>query len=401
MAPRPKLAKFDATTFDTTGLQAYIQQNRDELLSRIMLEGRTIDRISIRRDIKTSEAIHYFDMPVTFQDGRNCEFTPDGGAAVLTDRVINTALIKVNKEFCPDDLLGSYAEALVKISATEAELPFEEFIAEYIVKKVSEQLEKAIWQGDTDSLDPNLNQFDGFLKLLSGEADVIVLESPQSASAYNRVKAVFMALPEEAIDENTAAIHVSPAIFRAFMQDLVDKNLYHIQPGDAELEEFPFPGSEVKVVKTYGLKGSTLIVGSFDRNLFYGCDDENDKRELVIDYDKKAGSFYARLRWNSGVQTAFPDMVVVSGVSETPDVPVESISLNKGATSIAVAGEETLVATVLPVDATDPSVTWSSNNEEVATVDENGKVTGVAAGVAVIMAQAGAFVDACAVTVTE
>lgn len=397
---RPKLAKFDAT-FDTEGLQAYIQQNRDELLARIMLEGRTIDRISIRRNIKTSEAIHYFDMPITFQDGRGCEFTPDGGAAVLTDRILATALIKVNKEFCPDDLLGSYAEALVKISATEEELPFEEFIGDYIVKKISEQLEKAIWQGDTESLDPNLSQFNGFLKGLAGEDDVIVVESPQSASAYNRVKAVFMALPEEAIEQNSAAIHVSPAIFRAFMQDLVEKNLYHYQPGEAELEEFPFPGSEVKVVKTLGLSGVTPIVGSFDRNLFYGCDDENDKRELVIDYDKKAGSYYVRVRWNSGVQVAFPDMVVVGVVSETPDVPVESISLNKGATTIAVAGEETLVATVLPADATDPSVTWSSNNEEVATVDENGKVTGVTAGVAVIMAQAGAFVDACAVTVTE
>ena len=209
-----------------------------------------------------------------------------------------------------------------------------------------------------------------------------------------------MALPEETIEENTAAIHVSPAIFRAFMQDLVEKNLYHYQPGEAELEEFPFPGSEVKVVKTLGLKGTTLIVGSFDRNLFYGCDDENDKRELVIDYDKKAGSFYVRLRWNSGVQTAFPDMVVVSVVSETPDVPVESISLNKSATSIVKDATEALVATVLPVDATDPSVSWSSNDEEVATVSDAGVVTAVAVGVAVIIAKAGDKIAACAVTVT-
>lgn len=396
-----KKAHFDATTFDTDGLQAYIQQNRDELISRIMLEGRTIDRISIRTGIKTSEAIHYFDMPVTFQDGRGCEFTPDGGAAVLTDRIIDTALIKVNKEFCPDDLLGSYAEALVKIGATEEELPFEEYIADYIVKKVSEQLEKAIWQGDTDSIDPNLKQFDGFLKLIAAADDTIDVVSPQSASAYNRVKAVYMAMPEEAVEQGSAAIHVSPAIFRAFMQDLVEKNLYHYNPGNEELEEIAFPGSEVKVVKTLGLKGSTQIVGSFDRNLFYGCDEENEKRELVIGYDQKAGSFYVRARWNSGVQTAFPDMVVLSVVSESPDVPVESISLNKGDISLVISETETLVATVLPDDATDPSVTWESNDPDVATVSDAGVVTGVAAGVAVILAKAGNKVAACAVVVTE
>lgn len=395
-----KKAHFDATTFDTDGLQAYIQQNRDELISRIMLEGRTIDRISIRTGIKTSEAIHYFDMPVTFQDGRGCEFTPDGGAAVLTDRIIETALIKVNKEFCPDDLLGSYAEALVKIGATEEELPFEEYIADYIVKKVSEQLEKAIWQGDTDSIDPNLKQFDGFLKIIAAADDTIDVVSPQSASAYNRVKAVYMAMPEEAVEQGSAAIHVSPAIFRAFMQDLVEKNLYHYNPGNEELEEIAFPGSEVKVVKTIGLKGSTQIVGSFDRNLFYGCDEENEKRELVIGYDQKAGSFYVRARWNSGVQTAFPDMVVLSVVSETPDVPVESISLNKTATSIVKEATEALVATVLPDDATDPSVTWESNDEEVATVSDAGVVTAVAEGVAVIIAKAGDKIATCAVTVT-
>ena len=94
-------------------------------------------------------------------------------------------------------------------------------------------------------------------------------------------------------------------------------------------------------------------------------------------------------------------MVVLSVVSESPDVPVESISLNKGDISLVISETETLVATVLPDDATDPSVTWESNNPDVATVSDAGVVTGVAAGVAVILAKAGDKVAACAVVVTE
>lgn len=306
----PKIQKFAGVTYDTEGLQPYIQQHADELLRSLMLRGDTLDRVSIRRDIKTSEAIHYFDMPVTFQDGRGCEFTPDGGA-VLTDRIINTALIKVNKEFCPDDLLGSYAEALVKIGADEAELPFEEFMLEYIREKIAEQLEKAIWQGDTASADANLKQFDGWLKLIAAENDTVNVTFASGDTAYQKILKVYMAMTEQTLNERTAAIHVSPAIFRAFMQDLVAANLYHFDPGNAERSEFLLPGTEVPVVKTVGLIGRTEIVGTFDRNLFYGCDEDGNQRELRVGYDEKAGSFWIRVRWNSGVQTAFPDQVVL------------------------------------------------------------------------------------------
>ena len=79
----------------------------------------------------------------------------------------------------------------------------------------------------------------------------------------------------------------------------------------------------------------------------------------------------------------------------------KTLVLNKGDISIAISETETLVATVLPDDATDPSVTWESNDPDVATVSDAGLVTGVAAGVAVIMAKAGDKVAACAVIVTE
>ncbi|MBR0171140.1 MAG: Ig-like domain-containing protein, partial [Bacteroidales bacterium] len=57
-------------------------------------------------------------------------------------------------------------------------------------------------------------------------------------------------------------------------------------------------------------------------------------------------------------------------------VLVESITLNKTATTITAGQTETLsVSSVTPDDATDQTVTWSSDNEAVATVDADGKVT--------------------------
>lgn len=62
-----------------------------------------------------------------------------------------------------------------------------------------------------------------------------------------------------------------------------------------------------------------------------------------------------------------------------------TISLNKSTTSIDVGSNETLTATVAPNDAT---VNWVSSDRSVATVTTVGKVTGVAAGTAVITASA-------------
>ena len=90
---------------------------------------------------------------------------------------------------------------------------------------------------------------------------------------------------------------------------------------------------------------------------------------------------------------------------EQLSVPVTSITLNKTATTISAGQTETLsVSSVTPDDATDQTVTWSSDNEAVATVDADGKVTAVALGTANITATAndGSGVTAtCAVTVSK
>ena len=55
-------------------------------------------------------------------------------------------------------------------------------------------------------------------------------------------------------------------------------------------------------------------------------------------------------------------------------VPVTSVSLNKTSLTLGLNGTETLKATVKPDNATDKTVTWSSSDTKVATVDQNGKV---------------------------
>ncbi|MBR1487453.1 MAG: Ig-like domain-containing protein, partial [Bacteroidales bacterium] len=63
---------------------------------------------------------------------------------------------------------------------------------------------------------------------------------------------------------------------------------------------------------------------------------------------------------------------------------VESVSLDQTSLTIAKDATAQLTATVLPESATNPAVTWSSSDETIATVSDDGLVTGIKAGTATI-----------------
>lgn len=83
-------------------------------------------------------------------------------------------------------------------------------------------------------------------------------------------------------------------------------------------------------------------------------------------------------------------------------VPVSSVSLNKTSLSLTVGKTEVLTATLTPTNATNRTVTWSSNNQTVATVN-NGTVTAKTKGTATITVTTadGNKTATCNVTVTE
>ena len=66
--------------------------------------------------------------------------------------------------------------------------------------------------------------------------------------------------------------------------------------------------------------------------------------------------------------------------------PVKKISLDKKSLELKIGETHNLTATVTPTDATYKELTWTSSNEKVATVDENGKITAISNGLAVISA---------------
>lgn len=98
--------------------------------------------------------------------------------------------------------------------------------------------------------------------------------------------------------------------------------------------------------------------------------------------------------------------VTVDGVKAECDVtvaivriPVTSVSINQTSADLLVGETLQLTATVIPDNATDKTVTWTTSNADVASVD-NGLVTAMTAGDAIITASSGDYSATCTVNVS-
>ena len=96
-------------------------------------------------------------------------------------------------------------------------------------------------------------------------------------------------------------------------------------------------------------------------------------------------------------------VMMVAFPSCKKDPKVESVTLSAKTQSIKIGEEFTLKATIKPADAKNKAVKWESDKTDVATVDNDGKVKGIAAGEATITVTTvdGNKKATCKVTVTE
>ncbi len=136
----------------------------------------------------------------------------------------------------------------------------------------------------------------------------------------------------------------------------------------------------VYTTKSVQLKATVLPENAYDKSVTWSSSNTDVAR---VDSNGKVtavGSGKAVIT----VKTKSNAKVAKCTVTVKPKVQVISIKLNKSTGSVYKGSTYQLKATVSPSNATFPELKWSTSNKKVATVSSTGKVTGVAAGKAVI-----------------
>ena len=136
---------------------------------------------------------------------------------------------------------------------------------------------------------------------------------------------------------------------------------------------------------------------------FEVLDDSADPGDYTVDlYNTGDHSNYV-YTYNTDANTYNDNVTIIPctlNLGSSSTVAVESVSLDQQTLTLIEDETATLTATVSPEDATNKNVTWTSDNADVATV-ENGTVTAVAEGTAniTVTTEDGEHTATCAVTV--
>ena len=291
---------------NVTALNNYVEEKRLPLIAKSFLRGKTIDLIQIETGVLQDTALNLVSASVEFGDGASCGWNPTDGVA-LSQRLLKPTFLKINQAFCDKDLLKKWASYEVKLAAGREQLPFEESFMEEIANAINESIEKLVWQGDSS----HTNEPDGFLKILETvSSGVISATWSAGTSAYNKIKAVYNAIPANIIDKEDTVIFVGEETYREFIQDLVAANLYHFSP-DYKAGEYMVPGTSVRVIAVNGLNSTGKIVAGRLSNFFYGVGAEDDKDTFDFWYSKDNREFRLAAYFAIAVQIAYPNEIVL------------------------------------------------------------------------------------------
>lgn len=282
--------------YNVSSLPAYVQENRLPLIHKAVLGAKTAKLINRMSGVKGKAALNLISTNPAIKAAA-CSFNAEGDAT-LSQRILETQAAQVQMSFCEKDLIGKWAEYQVRIAAGEKELPFEAEIMDSVAGNIAEAVEIAIWQGDSlgnDGLEATIKA--------DGGVEATVAEG---ASVFEAIKSVYMTIHPAILKK--AVIFVGEDTYRAFVMDLMEKNLYHYASED--VEETYFPGTKTKVVAVPGLVGTNTIVAADPDNLFYGYDVADAENIFDVWYSKDNQEFRLNVEFNYGMQVAYPDEVV-------------------------------------------------------------------------------------------
>lgn len=286
-----------------TGLTTYIEERRLPLIKEAVLKSKSASLFTPQTDVKWKAALNLVSVAPVLQDGSSCGWN-DAGNAELSQRIITAPTIKINQAFCHKDFLKYWTGYEVRVGVGQETMPFEEYFTSLIVDEVKAKNEEMIWKGNSDL------GVEGILDLT--DADSTVVSAATAATAYDAIKNVYMAIPEKVLDK--AVIFVGADVFRSFIMEMVDKNLYHYSANGYPTEEFVFPGTNTKVIAVNGLNGTKRIVAARLENLFIGVDMMDDAEKFEMWYSKDFDQYRLAIQYNLGVQYAFGDEIVVGGL---------------------------------------------------------------------------------------
>lgn len=306
------------TAIDTTELVSvlgdYYRENRDLMFSKMLLDPSVTSMFAVYDDVTDELPLPKLEIANIIKPGTNKAFQPTADALGFGARILKVRDIKFDIQILPTELHKKWlgyrrSQRRADGSHDMYEIPFEEFIMDYIIKSARNQLYlQAMYKGDYNSAGTTpATTMTGFATLVTdliaaevssaGTGIVPVLgDDITSSNVITRLEAVYDSLgePYKAVPTE---MKVSPTIFdwynRKYRTDFGANNNY----AGMDRTRVQLDGTLCDVVREPGLAGSGRVMCSVRENFAYGCDTmstatmeiQKDHRNIDIMGDFKAG----------------------------------------------------------------------------------------------------------------
>ena len=302
-----------AAVFDTN----YLNEHKDELLGKIVLEGDTINFAHIIPGVKNRMSLNNLDEVGNVNDA-SCGWAANAGDITLSQKELVVYPKQIKDSICPKNLEKTY---LGEYMRTNKELPFVGVIADKYAAKGNKFVEDFIWKGDYDFANHISGSQDGLLyQLFRSGAKIDASTAVDTATTWiGKVNAMVSACPAEILDRKDLVLCMSYANFVAYQQELIAANLFHYDANIASKMELYVPGTSILVKAVAGLNGATIATGgkgemivlTFAENICVGTDMMEDDEKFDMWYSKDNDEYRVNVQFKVGATTRWDDFVVI------------------------------------------------------------------------------------------
>ncbi len=305
--------------YDVTDLDEYTDEQSPEIMEDLINEGSLKSRISIMDNVKGSKVIKLKTSSPSLQAASSCAWTAEGGI-ILTDVTLSTVRVKIQEEYCNEDLNDTWAqiENAAGANAQDETAPnFADTMIIYYRLRATELDENLMMNGDTGSGDANLAHYDGFSKLWENDGDLNVHYSSETeidaTNGFDILQAFAKDIPTIVKRHKMATgLEIICGYETAqFCLDQIynDKDYNAIVVNTEENGELSFilPTTNITVRSLVTLDGTEKVYAAPYSYMFYGTDVESDIDGFRFVYNETEEMLRFSVKWRSGIQYVFPE----------------------------------------------------------------------------------------------
>ena len=302
--------------FDISTLDAFNNETAGELFVKAIMEGSTIEYVTVKEGIKYKEPINLFEVDLDIVDGRGC-VTATAGTASLTQRDIEVCQRSSHDGLCLRDLDTKYLGVMQPGGSYNESFTLVQEYSDQIVKGFQKANDQFIWGATTGAGDC----VNGLKTIISGSTSGVVVPSsitgsaPSSTNIGDNVDVMLENLSADVQDREDLTVFMSITNFRKYITWLRNENNYHYDPAAVENRSnfmamrHPFTPN-VTIVGTIGLQGSNRMVLGPAKHIVVGTDLLSDVSNFQLWYDINDDKLKHRVVTKMGMNIAYPEFWV-------------------------------------------------------------------------------------------